>query len=183
MEYQLLYRDNPFTPYFLPFTLGALLTKAGSALFAVKCLLSLIAVATRLAMARWLKTIGANPMFGLFGLMLAFDRGLQLALHAARVVISGVMSNWQPDMRSSRFLQDVGRRFGGRRCATGWRKILRITYHVERTPFHLFVDPADVFAEDSRHDELRRCSECHHNHGRRPTWNRLARSGCVERPA
>ena len=73
IEYQLLYRYNLFTPYFLPFTLGALLTKVGGALFAVKCLLSLIVVATPLAMARWLKTIGANPMFGLFGFMLAFD--------------------------------------------------------------------------------------------------------------
>jgi hypothetical protein len=73
IEYQLLYRYNPFTPYFLPFTLGALLTKVGGALFAIKCLLSLTAVATPLAMARWLKTIGANPMFGLFGFALAFD--------------------------------------------------------------------------------------------------------------
>jgi len=73
IEYQQLYRYNLFTPYLLPFALGALLTKAVSALFAVKCLLSLAAVATPLMMARWLKTIGANPMFGLFGFVLAFD--------------------------------------------------------------------------------------------------------------
>ena len=73
IEYQQLYRYNFFTPYLLPFALGALLTKAVSALFAVKCLLSVAAVATPLTMARWLKTIGANPMFGLFGFVLAFD--------------------------------------------------------------------------------------------------------------
>lgn len=73
IEYQQLYRYNFFTPYILPFALGALLTKAVSALFAVKCILSLAAVATPLMMARWLKTIGANPMFGLFGFVLAFD--------------------------------------------------------------------------------------------------------------
>jgi hypothetical protein len=44
-----------------------------SALFAVKCILSLAALATPMMMARWLKTIGANPMFGLFGFVLAFD--------------------------------------------------------------------------------------------------------------
>lgn len=73
IEYQQLYRYNLFTPYFLPFTIGVLLTKAVSALFAVKCLLSLTAIATPLTMARWLKTVGANPMFGLFGFVLAFD--------------------------------------------------------------------------------------------------------------
>jgi hypothetical protein len=73
IEYQRLYRYNFFTPYLLPYALGVLLTKAVSALFAVKCILSLTAVATPLMMARWLKTIGANPMFGLFGFVLAFD--------------------------------------------------------------------------------------------------------------
>jgi len=73
IEYQQLYRYNFFTPYLLPFALGALLTKAVGALAAVKCLLSLTAVATPLMMARWLKTVGANPMFGLFGFLLAFD--------------------------------------------------------------------------------------------------------------
>ena len=73
LEYRQLYRYNFSTPYLLPFALGALLTKACSALFAVKCLLSLTALATPLTMARWLKTVGANPMFGLFGFLLAFD--------------------------------------------------------------------------------------------------------------
>jgi hypothetical protein len=73
IEYQQLYRYNFFTPYLLPYALGAVLTKAVSALFAVKCILSLTAIATPLTMARWLKTIGANPMFGLFGFLLAFD--------------------------------------------------------------------------------------------------------------
>lgn len=73
LEYQQLYRYNLATPYVLPFALGALLTKALGALFAVKCLLSLTALATPLTMARWLKTVGANPMFGLFGFLLAFD--------------------------------------------------------------------------------------------------------------
>ena len=73
IEYRELYRYNLFSPYVLPFALGALLTKAGGALFAIKCILSVVAVATPLTMARWLKTIGANPMFGLFGFVLAFD--------------------------------------------------------------------------------------------------------------
>lgn len=73
IEYRELYRYNLFSPYLLPFALGVLLTKVGGALFATKCLLSVTAVATPLAMARWLKAIGASPMFGLFGFVLAFD--------------------------------------------------------------------------------------------------------------
>lgn len=73
IEYRELYRYNLFSPYLLPFAFGALLTKVGGALFAIKCMLSVVAVATPLTMARWLKTIGASPMFGLFGFVLAFD--------------------------------------------------------------------------------------------------------------
>src|ERR1041384_6393219 len=73
IEYRQLYRVELFTPYLLPYALAYPFTKLFGALAAVKVLFSAVAVATPLLMRRWLKTVGADPRFGLVGFVAAFD--------------------------------------------------------------------------------------------------------------
>ena len=57
-------------------------------------------------------------------------------------------------MRSLGPVRSDGWRVCSCRRAIGGSKVDRIGYDVQRPPFHLFVNPTDVLAEDSRHDEL-----------------------------
>lgn len=73
IEYRQLYRVELFTPYLLPYALAYPFTKLFGALAAVKLLFSAVALSTPLLMRRWLKTVGADPRFGLVGFVVAFD--------------------------------------------------------------------------------------------------------------
>lgn len=72
-EYRSTYRVDFFTPYLLPYAVALPLTKLFGALVATKLLLSFMALATPLAMCRWLRAIGAAPAYGLLGFVVAFD--------------------------------------------------------------------------------------------------------------
>jgi hypothetical protein len=73
VEYRSLYRIDPFTPYLLTYVAAYPFALAFGAMVATKCLLSVAALSTPLMMRRWLRTVGADPRFGLFGFLLAFD--------------------------------------------------------------------------------------------------------------
>jgi hypothetical protein len=75
LEYRHMYRVEPFTPYLLTYVVAFPLTFAFGAVAATKCLLSFGALATPVMLARWLKTVGARPAFGLVGYVVAFDYG------------------------------------------------------------------------------------------------------------
>jgi len=72
-EYRYAYRVEWLTPYLLPYLTALVFTKAFGAMVATKLLLSIMALATPLAMRRWLSVIGADPAFGLVGFVAAFD--------------------------------------------------------------------------------------------------------------
>jgi hypothetical protein len=60
------------TPYLLTYLLGAGLAKVTSGLFATKCILLLIALATPYVMFRWLSAVGGEKAFAFWGFALAF---------------------------------------------------------------------------------------------------------------
>ena len=74
-EYRRMYQVECFTPYFLPYAFAVPITRLFGALVAIKVLLTVEAMATPLLLARWLKTVGATPGFGLVGFVVAFDYG------------------------------------------------------------------------------------------------------------
>ncbi len=73
IEFRDIYRTNLFTPYLLPYLVALPLTRFVSALFAIKCLLTLAVITTPFYMTRWLRAIGAAPAFGLVGFAVTFD--------------------------------------------------------------------------------------------------------------
>lgn len=73
IEYRGLYRIDPFTPYLLAYAIAYPFTLLFGASAAVKCLLSLAALTTPLAMRLWLRVVGGRAELGLFGFLVAFD--------------------------------------------------------------------------------------------------------------
>ena len=71
-EYGALYKISPFTPYALAYAIAYPLARWGSTLFAIKALLSLAALLTPVALARWLRTVGGEPVLGLLGFPIVF---------------------------------------------------------------------------------------------------------------
>jgi hypothetical protein len=72
-ELRTLYRIDPFTPYLCAYLIGYPFALLFGAVAATKCLLTLAALATPLAMRRWLKSIEAPAHFSLLGFLVAFD--------------------------------------------------------------------------------------------------------------
>jgi len=72
-EFRGLYQIAPFTPYLLAYALAYPFALLFGAIAAVKCLLTLVALATPLTMRFWLRSVGARPEFGLLGFLVAFD--------------------------------------------------------------------------------------------------------------
>lgn len=66
-----------FTPYLLTYLLGTGLTLIAGPIWGVKLLLAGIALATPAAMIRWLRAVGGEPSWGLFGFVLAFGFSYQ----------------------------------------------------------------------------------------------------------
>ena len=75
--YQFFYEISWFTPYLLTYLLALPLTMIGGALFAIKVLLSGVVLATPWLMGRWLKAVGGEPWWSLWGFVLAFGFGYQ----------------------------------------------------------------------------------------------------------
>jgi hypothetical protein len=75
--YRFFYEISWFTPYLLTYLLALPLTKIGGALFAIKVLLSVAVLATPWALGRWLKTIGGEVWWSLWGFVLVFGFGYQ----------------------------------------------------------------------------------------------------------
>src|SRR6478735_43084 len=71
-SYRFYYYIDFFTPYALAYLVAWPLAKVGGALFAVKGLLSIVALTTPLALARWLRAVGGEVWMSLFGFVLAF---------------------------------------------------------------------------------------------------------------
>lgn len=72
-ELRTLYRVDLFTPYLCAYLVAYPFALLFGAIAATKCLLTMAALATPMAMRRWLKTVGAPPEFSLLGFLLAFD--------------------------------------------------------------------------------------------------------------
>lgn len=72
-ELRTLYRVDPFTPYLCAYLVAYPFALLFGAVAATKCLLTMAALATPLAMRRWLKTVGAPSELSLLGFLVAFD--------------------------------------------------------------------------------------------------------------
>jgi hypothetical protein len=72
-ELRTLYRVDPFTPYLCAYLVAYPFALLFGAIAATKCLLTMAALGTPLAMRRWLKTLGAPSELSLLGFLLAFD--------------------------------------------------------------------------------------------------------------
>ncbi len=72
-ELRSLYRIDPFTPYLCAYLVAYPFALLFGAVAATKCLLTMAALGTPMAMRRWLKTVGAPPELSLLGFLLAFD--------------------------------------------------------------------------------------------------------------
>jgi hypothetical protein len=88
--YRFFYYIDFFTPYAVLYLLAWPLTKIGGALFAVKVLLSLSALATPIALERWLRSVGGEASLGILGFAVAFGFGYQWGFLS--FVLSGPVS-------------------------------------------------------------------------------------------
>jgi hypothetical protein len=70
--FRFFYYVDFFTPYAALYLLGWPLTKIGGAVFAVKVVLSIAALATPLTLGRWLRAVGGEPWLALLGFPLVF---------------------------------------------------------------------------------------------------------------
>src|SRR5512135_2330134 len=71
-HYPDFYRIDLNTPYLLAYALAYPFAKMFGALAGIRVVYAVAAVATPWAMIRWLRAIGGEPWFGLFGFVLAF---------------------------------------------------------------------------------------------------------------
>lgn len=76
-DYKSFYWIQINTPYLVAYTIGYPITKLFGALAAVKVVLSISAIAAPWAMTRWLRAVGGEPLFGLFGFLLVFGFAYQ----------------------------------------------------------------------------------------------------------
>ncbi len=70
--YNFFYRTNLFTPYLLTYALASPLALLFGALIATKIVISVIVLATPYFLMRWLRHVGGEPWFGLWGFLIAF---------------------------------------------------------------------------------------------------------------
>ena len=80
LGYGAFYERQILTPYLVSYLVALPFAKLFGALAAVKIVLSIAAIATPRAMIRWLRSVGGEPWWGLFGFPLTFGFAYQWGL-------------------------------------------------------------------------------------------------------
>jgi len=118
-DYRTFYRIQLNTPYIVSYALAYPFAKWFGPLAAVKVVLALSALATPYAMIRWLRAVGGEPLFGLFGFLLAFGFPYQWGFFSNVLAIPLLFAYLAAFEK-----QGDSPRFGAMAEAAGWAFVL-----------------------------------------------------------